>query len=923
MASNLVKYSTPEGYEYYAPDQEGALKDFATSLPVEQALLPSHQDYVPTTGQKVIEQLTGANGTERFQFWPEKMIRGALDAPNAALTGRVAPGSEEELGGALDAAGIGIPGLAKATVRGMVAEQPNLINRMKSNLMSDTSKLAPIVALMKELQTELIAKKKAGEDIAPIQEKLRQFKEQQKALETPVAAQVELPKPNQQGFVHQSDVAIAKSPLKEGTAEQWVNELKRHGVGKEELEWSIGELPKGQLTKDQVLAHLDQNKVQLQEKWGFNLDNVKPDKIAKEKWQKDIERTEAEYQRLEPLNRQVGLDLENGKITADEFKNHPTKKAYAKIKAEVNWLNEQMITDTVNRTYGHHGFKPKYPSYQMPGGENYRELLLTLPEKQNPAVVRRNEINKRLEKIQDEHDSFDKLPDTPELFAKRKALYNENQKLTAEYNKLTSDYHNQNPNYTNSHFDDTPNVIAHVRMNDRFIPDPNGPKNYYVGRDNVQKGLKTLHAEELQSDWHQSGRKNGYKSNQAEVEKLNAEREQTYNDLEYARKYWQGRPDPDGKNGKVTGPSLLQAVKNAENYINTPEGKLHYNTLSAEEKASIDRMTTGWKKSYAERYPHGEPKSVKELETKLLSIDDKLNLHHNAVPNAPFKSNWDELALKRLITEAVNNGYDAVSWTPGRHQSTNPSTIFDKINVKKEGDEYHVNAMPKGKTSASDVVRQTVSEKELGNTVGKELTEKILKDTKSNNDWIDYRGLDLEIGGTKQFYDIDLVNKANKIMKKFGGKVEEEHLPVDEKAIRRKQSETKPDEQSIKDHSAEWDKLVAEKRALDRGFDEEWRTMDADVKTKLQNRLTDIEFAMDGLHTQMVEETMKRMIADRKNGEKIPIIKLTPEMKAKIKSEGFNLFSSPALIPVNHDPYQKKHKLVPIDWNPFTNKNVT
>jgi hypothetical protein len=38
------------------------------------------------------------------------------------------------------------------------------------------------------------------------------------------------------------------------------------------------------------------------------------------------------------------------------------------------------------------------------------------------------------------------------------------------------------------------------------------------------------------------------------------------------------------------------------------------------------------------------------------------------VPDAPFKTSWHELAMKRMIRYAVDNGYDAISWTKGETQ---------------------------------------------------------------------------------------------------------------------------------------------------------------------------------------------------------------------------------------------------------------
>ena len=51
--------------------------------------------------------------------------------------------------------------------------------------------------------------------------------------------------------------------------------------------------------------------------------------------------------------------------------------------------------------------------------------------------------------------------------------------------------------YRSSHFDQ-PNILAHLRVNDRVDAD----------------GKKMLLIEEVQSDWHQAGRDKGYKTKQ-------------------------------------------------------------------------------------------------------------------------------------------------------------------------------------------------------------------------------------------------------------------------------------------------------------------------------------------------------------------------------------------------------------------------
>jgi hypothetical protein len=111
----------------------------------------------------------------------------------------------------------------------------------------------------------------------------------------------------------------------------------------------------------------------------------------------------------------------------------------------------------------------KFANYVLPGGRDYKELLLTLPRKTDEQFKaewkKRNGVN-----IDDS---------TPEMIAR----------LRQKAEGIGTD------DYRSSHFD-TPNIIAHVRFNTRTDAD----------------GKAVLFIEEIQSDWHQKGRKEGYGS---------------------------------------------------------------------------------------------------------------------------------------------------------------------------------------------------------------------------------------------------------------------------------------------------------------------------------------------------------------------------------------------------------------------------
>jgi len=150
-----------------------------------------------------------------------------------------------------------------------------------------------------------------------------------------------------------------------------------------------------------------------------------------------------------------------------------------------------------------------------------------------------------------------------------------------------------NPNiFQSSHWDE-PNVLAHIRFNDRIDAD----------------GKKVLYIEEIQSDWHQGGRKMGY-----------------------------GNKD--------------------------------------------------------------------------------------GVPDAPFKSSWNMLSMKRMIRWAVENGYDRIAWTPGDIQAERYTSALQEVadTLEYNLDTNNLVAYKDG----YEVTSYTAKPNEVEDYVGKEIAEKLL-----------------------------------------------------------------------------------------------------------------------------------------------------------------------------------------------------
>ena len=294
-------------------------------------------------------------------------------------------------------------------------------------------------------------------------------------------------------------------------------------------------------------------------------------------------------------------------------------------------IRAEDLTDRRGRVSG----SPRYESMTLPGGEDYRELLITFPSAST---------------------------------------------------------------FRSSHFPED-NILAHIRFNTR----------------RGANGEKVLFIEEIQSDWHQAGRKRGYRS---------------------------------------------QATQK--------EAKEHYGI----EDEQWARMTDEDRQAY-----------VGEMMEKSRSV-----------PDAPFRqtSDWVSLSLKRIIAYAADKEFDAVAWTSGEIQRVrNDRAIADNVDeilVTRHGDtkSYQVTGMKSGSSVGGS---HNVRESELADYIGKDMAEKAVAQFGEGAKEASFKGDDLKVGGHgyRAFYDAPdkgrggfVWNAANKIGKKFGAKVENKSLGMED-----------------------------------------------------------------------------------------------------------------------------------------------
>jgi hypothetical protein len=166
--------------------------------------------------------------------------------------------------------------------------------------------------------------------------------------------------------------------------------------------------------------------------------------------------------------------------------------------------------------------------------------------------------------------------------------------------------------------------------------------------------------------------------------------------------------------------------------------------------------------------------------------EHNLPINEQGIPAAPFEKNWMELAMKRMLRLAAEEGYDKVAWTTGEQQAEryNISQQVDEIKVADRGNGNYVVVARKdgGILMQEDVEGQD----KLADVIGKELAKKAITafeegDSELLNDEGSavFEGNELRIGGEgmKGFYDKMIPSFMNKYGKQWGVKVGEVTMP--------------------------------------------------------------------------------------------------------------------------------------------------
>ena len=347
--------------------------------------------------------------------------------------------------------------------------------------------------------------------------------------------------PNDLGFYSHAAATAAELPQERGTPEQFRGMLLNKGVKPSEFEWSgydkaFADQP--QVTRQQIAEHFHANRPPVHEK-RFQEGPTEPERKALKSRHLDDVR---DYQQR--AREEANFDPD-GEL----------------------WKRLQYWHQAEKRELESKYDKPHHQDYTIPGGENYREILL-------------------------KHGGEEGFKGVP------------------------------------VHFKGEPNVLASLMVKDR----------------QDTEGDKVLHVDELQSDWAQKGRQEGFKSPSRAAY-------QEYIDELKPRFEAKFRQDREDQGGPASGYDNMEKV--IRMYQGDAASMAHY--LGEEDKhtALVNAL------SKDREGPHGRAPYVTKTE------------------------DWVDLGLKRALREAAEGGYDKLAWSPGK-------TIADRYDLAKHvGDIHH------------------------------------------------------------------------------------------------------------------------------------------------------------------------------------------------------------------------------------------
>lgn len=202
---------------------------------------------------------------------------------------------------------------------------------------------------------------------------------------------------------------------------------------------------------------------------------------------------------------------------------------------------------------------------------------------------------------------------------------------------------------------DVDNVVAHARVTERKSAD----------------GKRVLFLEEVQSDWHQKGRDQGYDGDSSAEEKAAAE-------LVLQQASVENGEASDAYITAVREAIYAKAAAYEALVERSPPGMADVQKgLAVEMRERVGAgLSVSSARQYLVKYNIDPSPEIQAAEARYTTA--RLRLHDAAaatvatvggIPDAPFRKSWSTLVMKRMIRYAVDNGFEQVAWINGNQQN--------------------------------------------------------------------------------------------------------------------------------------------------------------------------------------------------------------------------------------------------------------
>lgn len=544
-------------------------------------------------------------------------------------------------------------------------------------------------------------------------------KEVSEALRKVKPAKAPKPEPykaprNEMGFYSALDEAVGNIQSPRGTGEQYLKQLqKTPGVKAEEISYRgldkfLAENPKTSV--EDIKAYLAENQVKLDEVTlrgpNENMDayNDFPNEFREGDRQsliEDLAEQEFDYYKSEYGDQYRQDFMQNRGYTDEDLLENPD------LAREADEYADEVARESAYesaRDYAEEVFEHD-TGYTIRGSDNIGEWHVSDPRGRTVSWSGRDYMRSREEAF--EAAQNDALDSGYIEMGSSDGVQYDSWKLNGaddSYREQLIKHQSNAGGYDAPHFDGhSEDLLMHNRVSDRMSPD----------------GKRMLFSEEMQSDWLQRGRNEGFRSpdNLSEVlarmDELSLEKDRL---LESARPYTDA-----GNDAPV---EITDAYTKAD-----------------------DQIT---------------------------ALTQQVRALRNMVPDAPFKKTYHEFLAKKNLAEAAEGGYDRFAWSPGKIHA-------DRYNMNKHVDDIRyyplTNSLEGYKNKQHVLSRSLESPEDLDMLMGKEFAKR-LRETPTTvhpDSGVEYHamaGEPMDIGdkraaGMRNYYDEKVPNFLSNYLKKY------------------------------------------------------------------------------------------------------------------------------------------------------------